>query len=99
MNCSCRVSMFDPKYFIQGNCLQSGVDVRPVWYKMKFQHHTKHGTVRGSSRIEEQEDGTFKPVWASKSSERLGGCYKKTKFDIVRPGRYTIIITGYYINT
>ena len=56
---------------------------------MKFQHHTEDGTaIQGSSRLQEQEDGTFKLVWASKSSECLGGCYKKTKFDIVRPGRY-----------
>ena len=67
---------------------------------MQFQHHTEDGTdIEGSSHIEEQKDGTFKLVWASKNSECLGGCYKKTKFDIVRPGRYTIIITGYYINT
>ena len=59
--------MFDPEYFIKGNCLQSSVDVCSVRYKMKF--HNKKENVGGSSHIEEQEDGTFKLVWVHTDSE------------------------------
>ena len=98
INCSCRV-LFDPKYFIQGNCLQSSIDACPVRYKMKFQHHTEDGNVEGSSHMEEREDGTFKLVWARKNSEPSGvrGYLSTTKLDIVRPGRYIIMIVKYYI--
>ena len=75
--------MFDPEYFIKGNCLQSSVDVCSVRYKMKF--HNKKENVGGSSHIEEQEDGTFKLVWVHTDSEPPDSY---PKFDIVRPGRY-----------
>lgn len=88
-----RVS-FDPQYFIQGNCIGSSDEPR-VRYKVKFKLYTADTIVDVGCHMEEKDDGKFEHIWT-----RINGIINakdhwqdiKTKLDIVRPGRYNIII-------
>ena len=83
----CRVS-FDPKYFIQGNSIESSAELR-IRYKLKFTLYTGATPVEVACHMEENEsDGKFELKWACIPNPGVHWQSIKTKLDVVRPGRY-----------
>ena len=80
---------FNPQYFIQGDYLEDDGSDKSEYYKVYF---TMEG-VGAASRIDKQEDGTFKHVWtrAKTRESKSSSWHEKTKLDIVCIGRYSYI--------
>ena len=77
---------FDPQYFIQGDYFEVDDNDKSEYYKVYF---TMEG-VGAASRMDKQENGTFKHIWtrAKTRESKSSSWHEKTKLDIVRPGRY-----------
>lgn len=80
---------FIPQYFIEGDYLEDDGSEKSEYYKVYF---TMEG-VGAASRMDKQENGTFKHNWTrAKTREcKSNSWHEKTKLDIVRTGRYSYI--------
>ena len=80
---------------MQGDYLSADPDsATSEYYKVYFTMED----ASAASRMDKQEDGTFKLIWtrAKTRESKSSSWHDKTNFDIVRPGRFVQFIYSIY---